>query len=595
MPTASVGAISETLKILHYGANRISMPDQSNPENRPRTIQDIITTIESKSADGVYIYRGERELHNERPHYGKVSSNLWRKYGIDDEWFNIELIQTEMLNAAKKHIGQLPQDFRVDSTTFQNMSGADTTETIDFEILTEIQHYEGKTNLIDFSTDYFIALFFACDGSPDKDGRVILQKTDPINHWIKHPQNPRHRVIAQKSVFVRPPRGFIEPQENDIVLIPKNLKQPMLQHLQKYHSISTESIYNDLHGFIRNQDIHEGAYMYFYKGFACQERADKATTADQKREENKRAIEHYTKAIELKSDLPEAYNNLGNVYRENSDFDRAITDFDIAIRLKPDFAAAYNNRGLAYKEKGDFDRAIEDFDIAIRLKPDFAAAYNNRGLAYKEKGDFDRAITDFDTAIQLEPNLIEAYNNRGNAYAKKGDFDRAITDYDTAIQLEPNLIEAYNNRGNVYAKKGDFDRAIEDFDIAIRRKPDYAAAYNNRGNAYKEKGDFDTAIKDYNTAIKLDPDFAEPYNNRGLVYVKKGNLDHAITDFDTAIQLEPNHFEAYNNCGSVYAIKGDYDRAIEDYNKAIQLNPNFTTAHNNLNMALRNRKKRDQN
>ena len=31
----------------------------------------------------------------------------------------------------------------------------------DFEILTEIQHYGGKTNLIDFTTDYFIALFFA--------------------------------------------------------------------------------------------------------------------------------------------------------------------------------------------------------------------------------------------------------------------------------------------------------------------------------------------------------------------------------------------------------------------------------------------------
>ena len=82
-----------------------------------------------------------------------------------------------MLNDAKKHIGQLPHDFRVDSTTSRNVSGVDTEYTIDFEILTEIQHYEGKTNLIDFSTDYFIALFFACDGSPDEDGRVILQKS----------------------------------------------------------------------------------------------------------------------------------------------------------------------------------------------------------------------------------------------------------------------------------------------------------------------------------------------------------------------------------------------------------------------------------
>ena len=99
-----------------------------------------------------------------------------------------------------------------------------TEDAIDFEILTEIQHYGGKTNLIDFTTDYVIALFFACDGRYEEDGRVIIQKTDEIRAMIAHPRNPRHRVIVQKSVFIRPPRGFIEPHKNDIVIIPANLK-----------------------------------------------------------------------------------------------------------------------------------------------------------------------------------------------------------------------------------------------------------------------------------------------------------------------------------------------------------------------------------
>ena len=197
----------------------------------------------------------------------------------------------------------------------------------------------------------------------------MIYETPSIKHWIKHPQNPRHRVMAQKSVFVRPPRGFIEPQENDIVLIPANLKQPMLQHLRKYHSISTETIYNDLHGFIRNQDIHGDAYTYFYKGFACHNRVDKATTENLKQKEYESAIEHYTKAIELKSDLTGAYMNRGDVYAEKSDFDSAIKDYNMAIKHKPDYAAAYNNRGLAYVEKSDFDSAIKDFDTAIQLEP----------------------------------------------------------------------------------------------------------------------------------------------------------------------------------------------------------------------------------
>ena len=410
------------------------MSNQTDHENQSLTIQDIISTIESKSSDGGYIYRGERKLHKEHPYCGKVSSNLWREYGIDEEQFDIEVIQKELLNAAKKHIGQLPQDYRVDYTAAPGMSREDTDETNDFQILTDIQHYEGKTNLIDFTTDYFIALFFACDGSHDEDGRVILQKTDLIKNWIKYPQNPRHRVIAQKSVFVRPPRGFIEPQEDDIVIIPANRKQLILQHLRKFHGLSTETIYNDLHGFIRNQDLHGDSYTHFYKGLVCASR-----------KEYEEAIKHYTKAIQL----------------------------------KPFFWEAYNNRGNAYNKKGEVDRAIQDFDIAIQLKPNYAGAYNNRGLAYNHKDDFDRAICDFDMAIQFDPNLVEAYSNRGTSYHKKGDFDRAIENYNKAIELNPDYAIAYNNRGFAHNSKGDFEQAIQDYKKAIELDPNYTTAHAN--------------------------------------------------------------------------------------------------------------------
>ena len=387
------------------------MSNQTNHEKQPPTIRDIINTIESKTADGGYIYRGERKLHKEHPYYGKVSSNLWREYGIDHEHFNIEVIQKELLNAAKKHIGQLPQDYRVDYIASRGVSREDTDETNDFEILTDIQHYEGKTNLIDFTTDYFIALFFACDGSPNEDGRVILQKTDLIKNWIKYPQNPRHRVIAQKSVFVRPPRGFIEPQEDDIVIIPANQKQSILQHLRKFHGISTETIYNDLHGFIRKQDIHADVYTHFCRGIAYRNRGNEVTDIKEKQKEYEKAINHYTKAIELKSDFPEAYYNRGNAYSEIGALDLAIGDYNIALALNPNDFEYYNNRGNVYAKKGDFDKAIKDYDTTIHLNSNYMEAYNNRGITYAEKGDFDKAIKDYRKAIELDPNNTTARNN----------------------------------------------------------------------------------------------------------------------------------------------------------------------------------------
>ena len=129
---------------------------------------------------------------------------------------NVEDVQRSELEAAKNY----------------------TNLTDGFGILVQLQHFGGKTNLIDFTTDYLIALFFAANGSHDKDGRVILEdKSGVIEDWVRVPQNlnPETRPAEQKSIFVRPPEGFI--QSTKQVVIPKFLKRPLLDYLEREHSI----------------------------------------------------------------------------------------------------------------------------------------------------------------------------------------------------------------------------------------------------------------------------------------------------------------------------------------------------------------------
>ena len=374
-------------------------------QNDLSQIKKIINEIEEKSADGVYIFRGEH-----RSSHTKVSSTLYRDFDGGDG-FNIETIQKEMLNGAKKHTGHLPhtgnlpKDFRRSMAMFFNVDEEDTAEAIDFEILTEIQHYGGKTNLIDFTTDYCIALFFACDGHHDKDGRIILQKTEEIKEMIKHPRNPRHRVVVQKSVFVRPPKGFIKPHKDNIVIIPANLKKPILQHLRKYHGIYTETIYNDLFGFIRNQDIHGSANTQIYRGLACHNSGDEATSQEEKQKEYDEAIKHYTKAIELKPDSKAAYQNRGNIYHKIRDFDRALADYTELIKQYPDDPEVYFGRGGVYSDKGDLDFAIEDYKMAIQLKPNYGEAYFNYGNILLNKKDYNLAIKNYTKTIEFMPDL----------------------------------------------------------------------------------------------------------------------------------------------------------------------------------------------
>ena len=388
-----------------------------------RRIRDKISKIEEKSAFGNYIYRGEPK------DYGEVSSSLWRDYKINIEAFDIEVVQAVMLNGAKRHIGELPQDFSGKSREFLNVIQVD--DPNDFEILTEIQHYGGKTNLIDFTTDYFIALFFACNGHYNKKGRVILQNFGEIENMINHPQNPRHRVVAQKSVFVRPPKGFIVPHEDDIVTIPADLKPWIIQHLRQYHGISTETIYNDVYGYIRNQHIHGNAYTAFYRGFAFQKRGDDATTSKEKQQSYKEAINYYTKATQWKSDFVEAYYNLGMVFAIIGNYDEAIAHYDITIGFSPNDADTYNERGISYYKLDDYEKAISDYTKAIQLNPNWADVYYNRGVAWLLLSEWEKSKSDLMAAEEKGANIIDLFRND---YTSIADFQSS-----TGITLPPNI------------------------------------------------------------------------------------------------------------------------------------------------------------
>ena len=96
-----------------------------------------------------------------------------------------------------------------------------------------------------------------------------------MSEWIAASRNIEQgsRADVQKSIFVSPPSGFFEPTDNDIVIIPKDLKQPMLKYLENEFCISAEIIYPDLHGFVTSQHLRWNASIEFSKGCNYHEKA----------------------------------------------------------------------------------------------------------------------------------------------------------------------------------------------------------------------------------------------------------------------------------------------------------------------------------
>ena len=109
--------------------------------------------------------------------------------------------------------------------------------------------------------------------------------------------------------------------------------------------------------------------------------------------------------------LPERTFQQGNFLMMLGQTDRAIETYSRAIQLNPDNTEVYNNRGVAYGERGDYDEAIKDFNKAIALNPNDAIAYNNRGEAWLHLEEWDQARSDLITARKKGSDIIASFHN----------------------------------------------------------------------------------------------------------------------------------------------------------------------------------------
>ena len=380
----------------------MSTPNSTNPQDYYLDeLSRITREIVKESGNGGCIYRGEPETYDKEPHCGKVSSTLYRisPQDFDSGKYNLQQVQKRALTQVRRSL--------VAYETKQ-----------DFEIWTDLQHYGSKTKLIDFSSDYHIALFFACNGSHDKDGRVILLKTtDEVNdkYSIRRPQSPQHRVIVQKSIFAQPPKGYIDAVDMNIVRVPAKLKQWILIHLRKFQDISTQSIFNDLHGYIRQQQLRlspEAINPLVDARVIMKEISDRAPLDEERKHKLNTAIENYTSGLQYTPYNARLYAQLANCYFQLDDISRAIETLSKSIWLTPDYDFAYLIRALCYAIQGDYQRSITDYETVLDLNTNLAVnARFHRGIEFLKLQDWHAAKSDLLAAKENGMDIVAAFRD----------------------------------------------------------------------------------------------------------------------------------------------------------------------------------------
>jgi serine/threonine protein kinase/tetratricopeptide (TPR) repeat protein len=295
-----------------------------------------------------------------------------------------------------------------------------------------------------------------------------------------------------------------------------------------------------------------------------------------------RAIDDLNRYVELCRDDAEGHHQRGLArLQEGSSRRKAIEDFTRALELDPRHVQALLHRGLAFARRRDDPRALADYDEALRLDPGLAQAHFYRGLVHDRHQRYEQSVADYAAAIRLDPQHARAYNNRGSARMGLGRLDDAIGDFRQALRIDPRYAVAHQNLGLALLEKADYDQALAHLNRAARLDtsldvaPALARTYLQRGQERYRRRDHPSAVVDFTEALRLDPGLTAAYVGRGVALAKLGDPGRAIADLNEAIRLNPDHAQAYYNRGLLRSRQGDAAGAQSDREIALRLDPSL--------------------
>ena len=219
----------------------MSSPNIQNDDLYPNALE-VIRQITNLTQGQDCIFRGESSVKFDYPY----SSPLYRQFRKE--------------NATPRHIPRLLRERQNERI---KRGGSP------LKRLIVSQRRGEKTNLLDFTGDKMIALFFACCENLDQDARIVIKQRSEFNRLVVavdklpinkvvllKPPEDLLRAKDQSGVLIHAPLGLLSVAKEETIVIKAELKREVLEYLSDRYDISHGAISAaELDRLITNQII----------------------------------------------------------------------------------------------------------------------------------------------------------------------------------------------------------------------------------------------------------------------------------------------------------------------------------------------------
>lgn len=277
-------------------------------------------------------------------------------------------------------------------------------------------------------------------------------------------------------------------------------------------------------------------------------------------EDDREAIEWFTKATEIDPDFALAYAGLCEshlaLYRQTSNqqhFGAGETACNKSIELDDSRPEVHIAAALLYSARGRYAQA----EVSLR-QADFAKSAE----FIASTANLDRITT------QAKLDLASVYGEQGRIADARLELKRALESDPRNWKVHDSLFSFYYNYSDLPNR---FELAVSHAATAAALNPNIALTWNNLGAASFMMGSYEDAADAWAHAAEIKPN-RTTLSNTGLAYYYSGKFAKSAEMQRKAIKLAPTDHRAWGRLGDALSyIEGKGDESVEVYEKAVEL------------------------
>ncbi len=269
------------------------------------------------------------------------------------------------------------------------------------------------------------------------------------------------------------------------------------------------------------------------------------------------------------------YQQLGQLYRETSNYPAAVNTFEEMLRLGPEEDRRARMLIIdTYREARDIPKALDASRKALQTYPKDRPLRILQAMLYGENVQTDRAASLLRALLNGSPGDFEIHVDLAQVYEQAKRWPAAEQSIHAAEKIASGSAEKETVgflSGAIYERQKKFDQAEEQFRKVLAYNPRSPATLNYYGYMLANRGiRLDEATDMINRALAADPDNAAYLDSLGWAYYKQDKLPEAEELLRKAAARKRHDPTILSHLGDLYAKMGKDGMAEVQWEKSVE-------------------------